>query len=210
MRERAIDQFEALFERASIPVLDINEIRLARLSLVLDGSELDASLIELAKILRERFQLVVDVHWPKAAGTCPIELREGFQFESARNGFESVAALIGQIALAHSQLVLLSDSGQEGAQSERLDALVEGTAPPVMVIRQSPAKTADVFKDILHSLSGNFQQTENFAYSFTLVDDRGSCVCCTSWIRPMSPRFGKRCAFPAMSATTTSRRSLHT
>ena len=29
---------------------------------------------------------------------------------------------------------------------------------------------ADVFRKILHSLTGNFQQTQNFAYSFTLAE----------------------------------------
>jgi hypothetical protein len=31
-----------------------------------------------------------------------------------------------------------------------------------------------VFRSILHSLSGNFQQTENFSYSFALIEDGGS------------------------------------
>ena len=173
MKERAIDQFEALFERASIPVLDIDEIRLRRLSLVLADNELDASLIALAKLLRERFQLVVHVHWPRELASCPIESRASLECVPAVTGFESAAALIGQIALVHSQLVLLADAELGGTQPGRLDELVAGTAPPVMVLRQPVEKAAAVFANILHSLSGNFRQTSNFAYSFTLVDDRG-------------------------------------
>jgi hypothetical protein len=64
MRDRAIDEFEAIFERAAVPVLDIQPLRLPRLSAVLMGDALDASILALAMYLRERFSASLRLHWP--------------------------------------------------------------------------------------------------------------------------------------------------
>ena len=55
MREKSLDEFESIFERASIPVLDITEIRIARIATVLKNDPLDASVVALAGYLKERF-----------------------------------------------------------------------------------------------------------------------------------------------------------
>ena len=57
-----------------------------------------------------------------------------------------------------------------------LDELVLGTAPPVLVLRQPVEEPAAVFRSILHTLTGNFQQAQNFSHSFTLVTDDGALL----------------------------------
>lgn len=172
MRERAIDQFESIFERASIPVLDIREVALRRISLVLKNDALDASVLKIAKYLAERFDAAVTVHWP-AAAVSAVQAVKDAGFAPVSSAFESTAALIGQIALTHSQLVLIPEPQEETARVVNADDLVKGTAPPILLVRQPIDDARAVFRNILHSLSGKFQQTENFSYSFALIEDGG-------------------------------------
>jgi len=175
MRERAIEQFESIFERASIPVLDILEPSLRRLSVVLTGDQLDKTLVRTARYLRGRFESEVQVHWSDAGGheaATAAGRSDGFTLETSP--FESAAALIGQIALTHSQMVLYAAPENEDKRIAEADALVKGVAAPILLIRRPIAEPPAVFRAILHSLSGNFQQTENFSYSFGLVEDGGA------------------------------------
>ena len=175
MRARAIDQFESIFERASIPVLDIKEIALRRISLILKSDPLDESILKLGSYLATRFGAEVRVHWPPSVDerlVSAAEREHGFVPASAP--FESTAALIGQVALAHSRLVLIPEPEDEGARTVEKNALVEGSTPPVLLVRRRIAQPRVVFERILHSLSGNFQQTANFSYSFTLVEEHGT------------------------------------
>lgn len=175
MRERAIDQFESIFERASIPVLDIQELALQRVSLILKGDPLDDSVLKMAQYLQARFQAEVRVHWPSRLGPEHAEpVRGEYGFALAPRPFESTAALIGQVALAHSQLVLIPEPQDEEARLVEKDDLVKGSAPPILLVRRPVERPAAVFQSILHSLSGNFQQSENFSYSFTLVEEHGT------------------------------------
>lgn len=175
MRERAIDQFESIFERASIPVLDIQELALRRVSLVLKGDPLDDSVLKLARYFQARFQAEVRVHWPPALGPKPAEAAASeCGFVPASAPFESTAALIGQVALAHSQLVLIPEPQDEEVRVVEKDDLVRGSAPPILLVRRPVEQPAAIFRNILHSLSGDFQQTENFSYSFTLVEEDGT------------------------------------
>ena len=175
MRERAIEQFESIFERASIPVLDIREVALRRIALVLKNDPLNESTLKLAAYLQKRFAADVRVHWPASVAESLVAVAESEHgFGRAAGPFESTAALIGQVALSHSQLVLIPEPEDEGARIVDTDALVKGSAPPILLLRQPVEHPQAVFQNILHSLSGNFQQTANFSYSFALVEDQGT------------------------------------
>jgi len=174
MRERAIEQFKSIFERASIPVLDIREVALRRISVVIKNDPLDESALKLAAYLQKRFQADVRVHWLTSVAESLVAVAESEHgFGRASGPFESTAALVGQIALTHSQLVLIPEPEDEGARVVDTDALVKGSAPPILLLRRPVEQPRTVFQNILHSLSGNFQQTENFSYSFALVEDQG-------------------------------------
>lgn len=172
MRERALDQFESVFERASLPVLEIRELELRRLSAVLRGGVLDASVLKLAEYLRRRFAARVWLHWCGApAGGAPAPAG----FERADRPFGSTAGLVAQVAARRAQLLLLPEFPAARPALD-LEALVRELAPPVLLIRRPIARPQSVFVRILHSLTGNFQQTENFAYSFTLVAEQGQIL----------------------------------
>ena len=175
MRERAIEQFESIFERASIPVLDIREVALRRIAVVIKNDPLDESTLKVAAHLQRRFEADVRVHWPASIAESLVAVAESEHgFGRASAPFESTAALIGQVALNHSQLVLIPEPEDEGARVVDTDALVKGSAPPILLLRRPVAQPRTVFQNILHSLSGNFQQTVNFSYSFALVEDEGT------------------------------------
>ncbi|MFH1748702.1 MAG: hypothetical protein ABIG44_16835 [Planctomycetota bacterium] len=174
MLKRSLDEFEALFERASIPVLDIREIPLARIAVVLKGGPLDDSILSLAQYLRKRFTAEIQVHWPSGADpSVTLERARTIGLEPLAQPFASTAELVGQVSIQQRQLVIIPEPPGADRRVLDLDPLIQGTVPPVMLVRQPIAEPAAVFRRVLHSLTGNFRQTQNFAYSFSLVEDSG-------------------------------------
>ena len=179
MRERSLDEFESIFERASIPVLDIEETALTRISVVLAGSPLDASILALAADLKKRFGSEVRVHRPDGVDLSEARTTAGAHgFAISDETYASTADLVRHVQGSDAHLVLLTESEGADALSPELDldALVEDTDPPVLVVRRELENPSAVFTRILHSLTGNFQQTQNFTHSFTLVTDNGELL----------------------------------
>jgi len=174
VRERSIDEFEALFEQAAIPVLHVERVPLKRVAIVLHGHALDSSAAALGRYLQDRFGAELIVHYPNSAPRGPIEPSVAPLDATWHDaGFSSTAELVGQIGIDKAQLLILPQaSGATGAFVE-LDSLVAGTAPPVVVFREPIDDPASPFANILHSLTGNFRQTRNFSYSFTLIERDG-------------------------------------
>ena len=172
MRERSLDEFESIFEQAAIPVLHIENVELTRISAVVKGDPLDDSILKLASYLATRFGSEVHVHW--LARTSTDEALEDARRQGlspADHPFASTAELVGKVSIARSRLVLLPEPAPEGARVIDLDHLVQGAAPPVLLLRNPVGEPRALFRKILHSLTGNFRQTQNFAYSFTLAEE---------------------------------------
>ena len=161
MRERALQQFESIFERAAIPVLDVEHIPLTRIAVVHSNYLADEAADAIGQHLAERFSGTVRSFAPSEAG--PADLT-----------FTSTAELIGQLRLERIDLVILSLPPEVDQQMVGLDDLVLGTAVPILVVRKQILDPASVFRSILHSLHGNFQQTENFSHSFSLAAPQGT------------------------------------
>lgn len=174
MREDSLDEFEAVFQKASIPVLEIQKVEIQKISAVLVDHALDNSILDLSAYLKARFNSTVTLHWPNAMSEEVVKKVAGAHgTEPAAQPFASHAELIGQISLDKSHLVLTSEPDETALRSAELDALVESATPPVLVIRRPVNDPATVFRKILHSLTGNFQQTRNFSYSFSLAEPDG-------------------------------------
>ncbi len=177
MREGSLDEFESIFEQASIPVLDIDEVVLRRVDAVLVGGTVDASILSLAAYLEKRFRSEVTVHYPR--GPDVDEMRDTAAqhgHDAAKEGFASTGDLIQFVRGSETDLVLLAapTTAESGMARVDLDALVEETTPPVLIVQTAIEEPATVFTNVLHSLTGNFQQTQNFTYSFTLAEDGGA------------------------------------
>ncbi|UCE61076.1 MAG: hypothetical protein JSU63_04865 [Phycisphaerales bacterium] len=174
MRERSLDEFESIFEQASIPVLNIANVDLARVSAVVKGDPLDESILDLASHLKTRFGSEVRVYRSTGADADTVfAAARKRSLSPAEEPFNSTAELVGQVSIERSQLVLFPEPADEAARTIDIDHLVQGAAPPVLLVRSPVDKPADVFGKILHSLTGNFQQTQNFAHSFTLAESGG-------------------------------------
>ncbi len=174
MRERSLDEFESIFERASIPVLDIAPVKLARISTVLTGGPLDASVLAISEYLKQRFSAESALHWgPGITGEDALELANRRQLQPAQKEFRSAVELAEQVHGAGAELILFPVIEDDEARVVTLDELVEQASPPVMILRSPVVDVAAVFQNVLHSLTGNFQQTQNFAYSFALVEEGG-------------------------------------
>ena len=177
MRDRSIDEFESIFERASIPVLDIREIALQRVAAVLEGGPLDGSILDLARHVQTRFSAAIRVHWDASLNGATLgETVSAAGLELHERSFGSIAELVGQVSIWRSQLLLLPLQDRGVAGDDELDALIRGAAPPVLIVRTPVTSATGVFRKVLHSLTGSFEQTQHFAYSFTLVEDTGSIL----------------------------------
>jgi hypothetical protein len=177
VRERSLDEFESIFEQASIPVLEIKELALTRIAAVLTGDPLDECILDLAGYVKTRFNAEVKVHWAAAMGADAAGKAAGGRgLDPAAEPFASTAELVGQIIIGNSRLVLLPEPESDSHRLVDLDTLVEVTAPPILVVRNPIEEPASVFRQVLHSLTGNFQQTQNFSYSFRLVEESGAIL----------------------------------
>ncbi len=172
MREKSIEQFEAVFERASIPVLNIERLELARIAVVCKHDPLDESALRIARHLQQRFGSHVEVFYSRRADRERIA-SQAAGLSLCDEPFDSTAELVGQLSITGAELLILPEPADAPARVVDLDALVLGSAPPVLVFRQPVEDPAQVFAGILHALSGNFRQTRNFSYSFTLVEHGG-------------------------------------
>ncbi len=172
MRERALREFEAVFEQASIPVLDIQEVTLRKVSVVVKGIALDASVLKLGDYFRERHGATVVTHWVDGFPEAVDDARHR-GMEVLEQSFASTAELVGQVSIAKSQLVVVGEHEEVAQRVVDFDDLVVGMKPPVLVLRKEIDRAEDVFNRILHSLTGRFRQTQNFAYSFSMVPTGG-------------------------------------
>ncbi len=174
MREDSLEEFEAVFQKASIPVLEIQKVNIQGIAVVLADYALDNSILDIAAHLKKRFSSKVTLHWPDSMNKDVVKKSaDAHGAEPAAQPYGSHAELIGQIAIGKSNLVLSTEPDETKRRSAELDALVESATPPVLVIRRPVNDPASVFRKILHSLTGNFQQTRNFSYSFTLAEPGG-------------------------------------
>ena len=173
MRNRSIDEFESLFEQAAIPVLDIHELTLARISAVLTGDSLDASVLKLATYLKSRFRVDLSIHW---GGAIEVPPEETEAFADTIQSYGSTAELVGQVEIWRSQLVLLPEPELACLVDIDIDVMVQAVSPPILLIRQPVEQPSRIFGKVLHSLTGDFQQSRNFAHSFTLVEDGGAIM----------------------------------
>ncbi len=177
MRERSLEEFESIFERASIPVLDVETESITRISALLDAGSLDASILSLANYLKARFDGEVLLHYPQLADVEETRaIANRYELQPATEAFASDKDVLGQIAEASSQLVIVPASADKEDRGVSIDTLVRECLPPVLIVHEPIARPGDVFERVLHNLTGNFQQRRNFTCSFTLVAPQGELL----------------------------------
>lgn len=177
MRQRSIHEFESLFERASIPVLDIEPVAISRVAVVCEGGSLDASALEIARYLKRRFHgeaaLLWSAQWSDEEA---LAVASQHELQPASAGFSSTEDLITQIRSRDAKLVVYPVSDGSDELARRLDSVVEGIDVPILIIRTPVESPEAVFRNVLHSVTGNFQQRRNFSYPFTLIEHQGKLL----------------------------------
>ncbi|MEK6234652.1 MAG: hypothetical protein N2C14_08060, partial [Planctomycetales bacterium] len=174
MRERSIDEFEAIFQKASIPVFGVPEVKINRVSAVLKGDALDASSVSVATYLRDRFNAEGLLHWTeRAERRVAAELAAAHQLQLCPEPFQSTVDLAEQVVQADPQMLLLPEPADLDFRVVRLDDLVEKVTAPVLILRTVIDQPAEMFRRVLRCLTGNFQTTRNFAYAFKLTEPDG-------------------------------------
>jgi len=176
LRDKSLDEFESIFEKASIPVLDIQEIAIRRVCALVLGGQLDESILALAEYFQDRFHANISICYADSAETDKVlKTAKQKNMVPLQKSFSSMSELVGQLVLQKCDLILAPEPDQVEAGGQcppyELDTLIEALTPPVLLVRNPMTEPAGTFRRILHSLTGNFQQTQNFEYSFTLVDD---------------------------------------
>lgn len=186
MRNRKIDEYEALFEQASIPVLAIPQLELTRIAVAFVGTELDGSAQRIALRLARRFDAQVQAFYTPAghaaaeqaaesanwslASKPPASADQSTDNEARRVADQAVAAAINAF---DPHLLILPQPADADVQFADLDTLVESVHAPVFIFRQPIEYAGQPFERPLHYLTGAFEQKRNFAYSFHLVATGG-------------------------------------
>ena len=108
MRQRSLHEFESLFERASIPVLDIEPVKIGRIAVVCEGATLDGSALETGDYLKRRFAaegaLLWSSDWDDESALSVASRKE---FQPASEAFTSTEELVSQIGSTGAKLVVL-------------------------------------------------------------------------------------------------------
>ena len=167
-RKKSIDEFEALFEQASIPVLDIPALAINPISIVLEDESLDPSIVSVAQYLMNRFGLSIQVHATDARAGFALELGQTMGFEWKGMPYGQSETLAEQVDRASSRMVMLGRTGGDSVIS--LDSFVESVHVPILILNRPIRKPDTLFGHILHSLTGRFEQERDFSISFHLAE----------------------------------------
>ncbi|MCH7960396.1 MAG: hypothetical protein IID08_09700 [Candidatus Hydrogenedentes bacterium] len=177
MYESSIDEFEALFERASIPVFDLPHVALKSIAFIPDGSDVDRSCVALLSSLKDRFGAEVQVYRdPCVDSEYTATLATEHSFKVAGESSSTSAALAVALNDGGHDLVVLTGTGTTERDVAMLDELVQHAYAPVLVVRTPIETPKAVFTKVLHSLTGNLESINHLAYSFSLVEDGGALM----------------------------------
>ncbi|MCH7958809.1 MAG: hypothetical protein IID08_01670 [Candidatus Hydrogenedentes bacterium] len=177
MYESSIDEFEALFERASIPVFDLPHVALKSIAFVPDGSDVDRSCVALLGSLKNRFDAEVQVYRdPCVDPEYTAALATAHSFKVAGESYLTPKELTAALNKGGHDLILLTESDTSESHAATLDELVQHAHVPVLVVRTPIEAPEDVFTKVLHSMTGNLESINHLAYSFSLVEDGGALM----------------------------------
>jgi hypothetical protein len=173
-RYRSLDEFESIFEKASIPVFDLPGLELSNCSIVLRDGVLDGSILSLAGYLKARFSCTVQLHWPSIlSGEKADRLATENGLKSFGSPYTSTEEMAGQIDPGECQLLLFSEAIHEENRIVELDRLVELVSVPILLVKAPVEDPSSLFRRVLHCLSGNPENIKHLFYSFDIVEPKG-------------------------------------
>jgi nucleotide-binding universal stress UspA family protein len=171
MKERDLDEFESIFQRAIIPTIEVDRIAIPDIVVLADASETAAACGRIAQHLRDRFRSRVCVHYLKNPGDLPADdhrVVEGDPLAHLRRiTDEEKPSLIIAPAPLH-----IGDRDDEGL-GDLVDALLVATSIPTLLVRGTP--DASIFQRILAKIpGGRHDLIEQFSVAFALCGAGGT------------------------------------
>lgn len=171
MKERDLDEFGSIFQRAIIPTIEVSRIAIPDIVVLADGSETAAACGRIAQHLRDRFGSRVCVHYLRNPGDLPADdhrVVEGDPLAHLRHiTDEEKPSLIIAPAPLH------LDDADDGGLGELVDALLVATSIPTLLVRGTP--DASLFQRILAKIpGGRHELIEQFSVAFALCGAGGT------------------------------------
>jgi len=186
--ERAIDEFESIFERSHVPVPDITRVSLDRVLVALDFGKSTPGLTEIAKTLSERFSsrllFVLPIDVPESAldtakerGEALLqEIRGRFpEAEAVLDVGPAAAALAARIATHSPSMALIpapfrhfEGEDRGGGIGNVAETLLDQCDLPILIVREGSRAGADLFDRVLAVIPGPFDLVGEFDLAFTL------------------------------------------
>ena len=196
MDERALNEFESVFEGAVKPEVRIAPIVWSRILVGLDGSERETSAIDVALHLAKRVGCPVSFLATRAllegededALTLALDERlAGAQARASELGAEAAGrveigvpgeTLLRELQAAPTSLIVMPTphGGQTPDQTtlgSTVDHLLKVSDCPALLIKAPIAAPATVFTRVLAYLPGGFEIGPHFSIPFGLVEDGG-------------------------------------
>jgi len=184
-RERQLDEFESIFQRAVVPTIEVEKIEIERIVVLHDFSDRGPACVAAADELRHRFEASVSHRFLLRDRDAAFEAdaREKLAAAGAPDG-EIVrgdpAAHVAQVAetdrpslIIASAPLLAHESSEEAAVAGRfIDALLVATPIPTLLMRS--AWRGSVFERILAKIpGGRHDLIEQFSFAFALCRPGG-------------------------------------
>ena len=159
MKERDLDEFESLFQRAIIPTIEVSKIVLPEIVVLADGSATAAACDGIAEHLRQRFGSRVEKN----------DIREW------SDPLAQIRRITGKgkpsLVIAPAPLRLRDD--EDHVVGEMVDALLVATSIPTLLVRGTP--DASLFERILAKIpGGRHELIEQFSVAFALCTAGGT------------------------------------
>ena len=172
MKERDLDEFGSLFQRAIIPTIEVSRIVIPDIVVLADGSETAKACGRIAQHLRDRFRSRVCVHYLRNPGDLPADdhhVVEGDPLAHVRHiTEEEKPSLIIAPAPLH-----MGERDDRGGLGDLVDALLVATSIPTLLVRGTP--DASIFQRILAKIpGGRHDLIEQFSVAFALCGAGGT------------------------------------
>lgn len=196
MDERALNEFESVFEAAVRPSVNIEPLAWSRILVALDGSDREASAMAVATHLAQRVGCALHLIATRAIleGEEEAKLRETLDLRLAaatRVAEEAKLEVTGEVQLGSPGEILLAQleaapttllivptphGGQTPDQTtlgSTVDHLLKVSDTPALLIKAPISDPAAVFKRLLAYLPGGFEVGPHFSIPFGLVEPQG-------------------------------------
>jgi len=171
MKERDLDEFGSLFQRAIIPTIEVSRIAIPSIVVLADGSETATACGRIAQHLRARFRSRVSVHYLRDLGDLAADDHRVVEEDPLAHLRHITEEEKPSLIIAPAPLHL--DGRNDGGLGDLVDALLVATSIPTLLVRGTP--DASIFQRILAKIpGGRHDLIEQFSVAFALCGAGGT------------------------------------